>query len=52
MLQKFIKKSLALKIGIPRKGWSVSKCGSPVMMHEACDAMASSRIMLSSGSWQ
>ncbi len=39
-------------MGISRKGWSVSRCRSPVIMQAACEATANSRIMLSSGSLQ
>jgi hypothetical protein len=40
-------------MGMPWKGWSEIKCFlSPVMMHEAFEATASSSIMLSSESVQ
>lgn len=48
--QNTFMKSAADKIGMPRNGWSVSRCGSPEIMHKACDATANSKNMLSSGS--
>ena len=53
MAQKDFKNSSAVRVGIPRNGWSGWRCFlSPVMMHEAWEAMASSKTMFSSGSLQ
>ena len=46
------KNSTALIIGIPRKGWSASKSGSPVIMQAACAVKANSRNMSSVASRQ
>src|SRR5690348_736546 len=52
MFQKLFKKSAAFKIGIPRNGCRMSKSLSPVIIHEALDATANSRNLLSLGSRQ
>src|SRR5690242_5500842 len=52
MDQKSFKKSLAVKIGIPRKGCNSNKSLSPVMMQDAFAATANSRNLLSFGSRQ
>ena len=50
MTQKKFKKVAALIMGIPRNGWSASKCGSPLIMQAAFAATASSKKIASSGS--
>lgn len=52
ILQKSFKKSLTVRMGIPRKGCNSNKSLSPVMMQDAFAATANSRNLLSLGSRQ
>ena len=52
MNQKICKKSVAFRMGIPRKGWRTSKSLSPDMIQEALEATANSRNLSSLGSRQ
>ena len=48
--QNLLRKSDALRIGMSRKGFKISKCGSPEIIQSAFAVKANSKIMLSSGS--
>ena len=52
MIQNLLKKSAALKIGIPRKGFNIRRSLSPVIMQDALADTANSRNLLSLGSRQ